>query len=120
MAGDSDARARGRRARAMTYRHDGDKYEVTVSQPRKRYRRRTGPRGGYLKDAGWQGWGTPTGSTVTAIIDAGNVIEVYSEEPALGWANPSFVGHGEIMSIEWADEQSAAGDPGQGGPAGGC
>ncbi len=110
MTSDSDATA-GRRARTMTYRHDGDKYEVTVGEPRKAYRRKTGPRGGYIKDADWQGWGTPTGSTVTAIIDAGHVIEVYSEEPSRGWANPSMVGHGEVMSIEWISEPGEQANP---------
>jgi hypothetical protein len=27
----------------MTYEHNGNKYEVTVGEPRKQYRRRTGP-----------------------------------------------------------------------------
>src|SRR6266567_4821031 len=101
---DREAPATPRQARSMTYRHDGDKYEVTVGEPRKIYRRKTGPRGGYIKDADWQGWGTPTGSTVTAIVDAGRYIEVYSEEPSQGWANPSAVGHGEVMTIEWITE----------------
>ena len=33
-------------------------------------------------------WTVP-GGTVTAITDAGRFIEVYSEEPSRGWANPS-------------------------------
>ena len=103
MTRDSRAAA-GRQARSMTYKHDGDKYEVTVGEPRKVYRRKTGPRGGYIKDADWQGWGTPAGSTVTAIIEAGKCIEVYSEAPPRGWANPSMVGHGEVMSIEWISQ----------------
>jgi hypothetical protein len=90
----------------MTYKHDGDKYEVTVGESRKVYKRKTGPRGGYIKDADWQGWGTATGSTVTAISDAGRFIEVYSEEPSRGWANPSMVGHDEVMSIEWISDQA--------------
>lgn len=97
----------GRQARAMAYKHGGDKYEVAVGEPRKVYRRKTGPRGGYVKDADWQGWGTPVGSTVTAmIIDADRFIEVYSEEPSRGWANPSMVGHDEVMSIEWSTDRA--------------
>jgi hypothetical protein len=98
----------GKHASSVTYRHDGDKYEVTVGGPRKRYRRRTGPRGGYIKNAGWYGWSDETGSTVTDIVDAGRCIEVFSEEPSLGWANPSYVGHDEIMSIQWAVPQPGA------------
>jgi hypothetical protein len=51
---------------------------------------------------------TPTGSTVTAIIDVGQFIEVYSDEPSNGWANPSMVGHHEVMSIEWISKPSGA------------
>jgi hypothetical protein len=93
----------------MTYKHGGDKYEVIVGEPRQVYRRKTGPRGGYIKDAGWQGWGAPTGSAVTTIIDAGRFIEVYSEEPSRGWANPSMVGHDEVMRIEWISGQTEQG-----------
>jgi len=42
----------------------------------------------------------------TAISDAGRFIEVYSEEPSQGWANPSMVGHDEVISIEWISEQA--------------
>jgi hypothetical protein len=62
------------------------------------------------------GLGTPTGSTVTAIIDAGRFIEVYSEEPSRGWANPSMVGHDEVMNIEWAGgdvQRAPIPEPGQ-------
>ncbi len=48
---------------------------------------------------------------MTAIEDAGNVIYVYSEEPSRGWANPSLVGHGEVMSIDWINEQSGLANP---------
>ena len=81
LPGDGTAADR-RQARSMTYKHDGDKYEVAVGEPRQVYRRKTGPRGGYIKDADWQGWGTETGSIVITIVDAGHVIYVYSEEPS--------------------------------------
>lgn len=70
------------------------------------YRRKTGPRGSYIKDADWQTWGTPTGSTITAIVDAGNVIYFHSEQPSHGWSNPSMVVRNEIMSIEWVSGSS--------------
>jgi len=101
MTDDSDHPAAGRQARSLTYKHNGDKYVVTVGEPRKVHKRKTGPRGGYIKDADWQTWGTETGSTVTAIINAGRYIEVYSEMPSKGWANPSTVGHDEVISIDW-------------------
>jgi hypothetical protein len=55
MTNDGEVHAKPRQAWTMTYRHDGDKYEVTVVEPRKVYRRRTGPRGGYINNADWQG-----------------------------------------------------------------
>jgi hypothetical protein len=88
----------------MTYRHGGDKYEVAIGQRRHLFRRKTGPRGGYIKEADWQLWGIPTGSTVTAITDADQFIEVYSEAPSRSWANPSMVGHDEVMRFEWITE----------------
>ncbi len=53
MSNDAGTSA-SRHARSLTYKHGSDKYEVVVGKPRKRYRRKTGPRGGYIKDADWQ------------------------------------------------------------------
>jgi hypothetical protein len=91
-----------RQVQAITYEHDGDRYEVAVGRPRKVYRRRTGPRGGYIKNAGHQSWGTETGTVVTR-IEAGDPFCVWSEEPCGRWANPSFVGPHEIRSINYLD-----------------
>jgi hypothetical protein len=81
-----------------------------VGKPRERYRRKTGPRGGYIKDADWNAWGEQTGSTVTVIVDLGHVIQVWSEEPSHGWANPSLVGHNEVISVEWLDALGSSGE----------
>jgi hypothetical protein len=91
-----------RRVRSITYEHDGDRYEVTVGAARKVYRRKTGPRGGYIKNAANQGWGTPTGAVVTR-IESGEPYLVWTEEPSGGWANPSYVGRQEIKSIAYFD-----------------
>jgi hypothetical protein len=90
----------------MTYEHDGDKYEVTVGEPRKHYPRKTGPRGGYIKNAGFRGWTSETGSVVTRIEVTDDVIHVWSEEPSRGWANPSLVGHREVKAIEYVSAES--------------
>ena len=47
MTSGNEAPESGRRAKAMTYKHNGDKFEVVVGEPRQLYRRKTGPRGGY-------------------------------------------------------------------------
>lgn len=96
-----------RRVRAITYEHDGDKYEVTVGKPRKVYPRQTGPRGGYIKDADHRSWGNETGTTVSRIEDGGDLLYVWSEDPARGWANPSLVGRREIRSIAYFDDAPA-------------
>jgi len=86
-----------RRLYSLTYEHEDSLYKVKVGEPRVRFRRRTGPRGGYIKDAPYSTSGTPTGTDVTAIVRAGNVIHVYSWGPSYGgWANPSFVGPDSI------------------------
>ena len=82
---------------------------MTVGRPRKVYRRRTGPRGGYIKDAGQQPRGTETGS-VAMTIDGGDPFCGWSEEPSRGWANPSFVGCREVRSIGYFVEAPAATD----------
>lgn len=103
--GHNDSPAR-RMVRSITYEHDGDRYEVTVGTPRKVYRRRTGPRGGYIKNAGQQSWSTETGSAI-ARIEAGDPFYVWSEAPSLGWANPSLVGQREIRHIDYFNDAPA-------------
>lgn len=80
----------------IKYRHDGDRYEVRVGEPRHHYPRKTGPRGGYRPDAGYRTWSSDTGTVVTAIMRAPNVTYVWSLPPHGGWANPSMVGSGEL------------------------
>ncbi len=109
MTPDDSASAGGRQIRSITYEHDGDKYEVSVGSSRKVYPRKTGPRGGYIKDAGHRSWGSETGAVVTR-IEPGDPFLVWSEEPPRGWANPSFMGQREIRRIEYFGE--AAGSAG--------
>lgn len=80
----------------VTYSHDGDRYEVQVGEPRKVFRRKTGPRGGRRPNAGHRGWSSATGTVVTGIMRTPTVIFVWSEPPYGGWANPSMVGLAEI------------------------
>jgi hypothetical protein len=88
----------------MTYEHEDARYVVAIRQPRKKYTRRTGPRGGYMKDAGYLDYAVDTGTAVVSIVDDGNCIFVYSEPPWRGWANPSYVGHDELRSVTYDDD----------------
>lgn len=100
----SGAPTDSKRVFKMAYLHDGDKYEVEVGETRVAFARKTGPKGGYIKNAGHSKVGRRTGSMISAIIDSGNVISVWSYGSGAdfgGWANPSFVGHNEVESIEY-------------------
>jgi hypothetical protein len=102
---ESPAPADTRRVRKLTYEHDGDRYEVTVGEPRKRFRRQTGPRGGYINNAGFERLGRDTGTIVSGIIETDDLIYVWSYGPPFGgWANPSFVGRAEVRNIEYFDD----------------
>lgn len=96
--------------RALTYEHGRSKYELAVGSARREFRRQTGPRGGYRKDADYERLARETGGMVLLIIDAGSMIEVYSE-PGGGWALPSLVGVNEVVpgSTEYFDEFAAGG-----------
>jgi len=108
---ESPAPPGSRRVYSLTYEHEGDRYEVTVGEKRKRYARKTGPRGGYIKDAEQQGWASRTGTIVSGIIDAGATLYVWSYGPPFGeWHNPAMVGRAGVRSIEYFDEAPASAD----------
>lgn len=99
---DGGAPDTSRRVYAVTYEHGGDRYAVKVGEPRQVYRRRTGPRGGYMKNAGHEGWATETGTVISGIVDARTYLQVWSFGPPFGgWANPSLIGRPEITRIEY-------------------
>lgn len=107
---ESPAPSSSRRVHKLTYEHGGDRYEVTVGQPRKQFRRQTGPRGGYIPNADFERWGRDMGTDVSGIVDTGgDLIYVWSYGPPFGgWHNPSMVGRAEVRRIEYFDEAPAA------------
>lgn len=108
---ESGAPQDSRRVHRLSYEHDGDRYEVTVGEPRQQFRRKTGPRGGYIKNADVERYGRDTGTVVSGIIDAGDLVYVWSYGPPFGgWANPSFVGRREIRHIGYFDDATAETD----------
>jgi hypothetical protein len=89
---------------SVTYEKDEAKYIATVGQPRKEYARKTGPRGGRLKDAGHRNHPRSTGTDVTAIADPGGpMLYVWSMPPYGVWGDPSYVGRSSITEIEYFD-----------------
>jgi len=94
-----------RRVHSVTYQHDRAKYVVRVGEPRLIFRRKTGPRGGYIKNADYVSYSSATGTVVSGIVDTGAVLHVWSYGPPFGgWANPSMIGRNEVISIEYFEE----------------
>ena len=108
-------RSKGLRAiRKLEYEHNSSRFVVEVGSPRQEYRRKTGPRGGYIKNADFSRMAHSTGTVVNLIIETPSVIEVYSS-PRDGWGFPSLVGDGEVTegTIEYFDpweREEAVGD----------
>lgn len=95
--------AGSRAARSLIYTHSGDIYKATIGRPRKRYA--GSPQPGSAKAA--HGEGEESGSAVIAIVVTDRQVEIWSQEPAQGWANPSLVRHDDITSIQYLSEGPA-------------
>ena len=103
------APATSRRIYRMSYSTKGSKFHVEVGQDRIEHQPITGPRGGHRPGSEVERYGRPTGTKVAVIIDAGNVIHVWSYGPPFGgWANPSMVGPTTVTSAEYFDNDSSA------------
>jgi hypothetical protein len=104
---ESPAPRDSKRVYSMAYEHEESKFVVTVGKARIEYVRRTGPRGGYIRDADYVRRGQDTGTVVSGIVDTGgDLLYVWSYGPRFGgWANPSLVGRGEVTSLEYFDHQ---------------
>ena len=86
-----------RAARSLIYTQGGDTYKATIGRPRKRYPGRP-PRGSTAAKArGAEG--QESGNAVIAIVVTDRQVEVWSREPAQGWANPVLVRHDEVTNI---------------------
>jgi len=88
-----------RAARSLIYTQGGDTYKATIGRPRKRYPGRP-PRGSTAaKATGAEG--QESGNAVIAIVVTDRQVEVWSREPAQGWANPYLVRHDEVTNIQY-------------------
>jgi hypothetical protein len=88
-----------RPARSLVYTHSGDTYKATIGRPRRRYAH---PRqSGSATAKASRTEGEESGSTVIAIVVTDRLVEIWSQEPAQGWANPSLVRHDEITKIQY-------------------
>ena len=88
-----------RPARSLIYTHGGDIYKATIGRRRRRYPAPPPP-GAMAAKAG-RAEGQESGNAVIAIVVTDRLVEVWSREPAQGWANPSLVRHDEVTSIQY-------------------
>jgi hypothetical protein len=86
-----------RPARSLIYTHSGNIYKATIGRPRKRYASPPGTAAAKVRRAE----GEESGSAVIAIVVTDREVEIWSREPAEGWANPSLVPHDEITHIQY-------------------
>ena len=91
--------AGSRPARSLIYTHSGQIYKATIGRPRKRYT--PPPRSGSALAKARRAEGEESGSAVIAIVVTDRLVEIWSQEPAEGWANPSLVPHDEITNIQY-------------------
>jgi hypothetical protein len=86
-----------RPARSLIYTYSGDIYKATIGRPR----RRCVPPPSTAAARIGRGEAEDCGSAVIAIVVTDREVEIWSREPAQGWANPSLVPHDEITNIQY-------------------
>jgi hypothetical protein len=90
-----------RRVYSLTYLHDDQKIGVKVGEERKVYRRKSARRGAYVPGADFDRRHRLEGTAVLAIVDAGNVIKIWSVALAGRWPNPSLVDPRALERIQY-------------------
>jgi hypothetical protein len=90
-----------RRVYSLTYRHEDQRIEVRVGEERKVFRRKTGWRGGYMAGTDFDRRYRREGAVVLAIVDAGDLIRVWSVAQDGRWPNPSIVSPGALERIQY-------------------
>ena len=88
-----------RPARSLIYTQGGDIYKATIGRPRRRYPGRPPP--GSRAGRATRAEGQESGNAVIAIVVTDRLVEIWSREPAQGWANPSLVRHDEVTNIQY-------------------
>jgi hypothetical protein len=100
-------RADVRRVYSLTHRHGDEQVEATVGRPRRVFGRKKDRRGQEIPSLDFDRRGRYEGSMVVAIVDRGDVIEVWSVAMSLRWANPATVSPADIVSLEYFKPQEA-------------
>jgi hypothetical protein len=96
-AGRRDAR----RVYSLTHRQGDLQIEATVGRARRVIGRKKDRRGQVVRAPEARGRGHAEGSVVTAIVDRGDVIEVWSLAMTRWWPNPATVYPDDVLSLEY-------------------
>jgi hypothetical protein len=94
-------RAGARRVYSLTHRHVDQKVEATVGRRRRVFGRQKDRRGYEIPSLDFDRRGRFEGSTVVAIVDRGDVIEVWSVAMSQRWPNPATVNPADVMNLEY-------------------
>jgi hypothetical protein len=94
-------RADARRAYSLTHRHGDLQVEATVGRARKVFGRKKDRWGRGIPSLDTGRRGHAEGSVVTAIVDRGDVIEVWSLAMTRWWPNPDTVYPDDVLSLEY-------------------
>jgi hypothetical protein len=93
--------AASRRVHSLTYLHGDQKVEAKVGEARKVYSRKKDRRGNYIPSVDFDRRCTREGSMVIAIVDSGDVIEIWSVAMTGRWANPTMVMPTSLESLRY-------------------
>jgi hypothetical protein len=97
----AQARTGARRVYSLTHRHGDQKVEATVGRARRVFSRKKDRRGHEIPSLDFDSRGHTEGSAVVAIVDCGDVIEVWSVAMSVRWANPATVSPADVLSLEY-------------------
>jgi hypothetical protein len=90
-----------RRVYSLTYLHDDQKIEVKVGEERKVFSRKKDRHGAYRPGLDFDRRHRREGTVVVAIVDAGNVLRIWSVAMAGRWPNPSLVSPADLERIQY-------------------
>lgn len=94
-------RADARRVYSLTHRHGDQKIEAAVGRPRRVFDQKKDRRGYGVPSLDFDRRSRKEGSVVAAIVDRGDVIEVWSVAMTQRWPNPTTVSPADVLSLEY-------------------
>ena len=90
-----------RRVYSLTYLHSDQRIEVRVGEERRVYNRKKDRRGNYVPAVDFDRRPKREGTAVIAIVDSGQVIEIWSVAMTGRWPNPTAVSPAALERIQY-------------------